>query len=70
MSTTRWGTGYFTSKEAAVQYYAMQNIDGAAVEQKIRNGEIKVGYYPPLKVGQRAVVIDDGKRYAIEEESD
>ena len=69
MSKTRWGTGYFTSKEAAVSYFSMQNIDQQGVEDKLRRGEIRVGY-PPLKAGQRAVVIDDGKRFAIEEESE
>jgi hypothetical protein len=69
MSKTRWGTGCFTSREAAVLYYAAQNIDKEGVAEKIRRGEIKIGF-PPLKEGQRAVVIDDGKRYAIEEESE
>jgi hypothetical protein len=67
MSKTRWGTGYFTSKAAAVAYFAAQNIDREGVEEKLRKGEIKIGF-PPLKDGQRAVVIDEGKRYAIEEE--
>jgi hypothetical protein len=36
MSKTQWGTGYFTSKEAAVLYYSAQNIDREGVERGLR----------------------------------
>ena len=65
--TTQVGTSYFRSKAGAVAYY--RDYEGsnakAAVERKLREGQIHIGP-PPLKPGQRAYLIDGGLRYAVE----
>jgi hypothetical protein len=63
-----WGTSYFVSRGAAERYYKPYGYDNvkSAVAEKIRSGEIHIGR-PPLKAGQKAVLLDGGKRYGITE---
>lgn len=65
------GTSYFTSESAAIRYY--RDYEGGstiaashAVERKLREGSIHIGE-PPVKLGERLTIIDDGARYAITE---
>lgn len=62
---TRFGTSYFVSHAAAVSYYAEQHEPASAVDRKIAAGEIHIGK-PPLAEGQRLLIIDGGRRYAVE----
>jgi hypothetical protein len=62
----RYGTSYFTSTPAAFRYYKRHGgFSKDIVERKFACGEIHIGK-PPLKAGQRLVLIDKGIRYAIE----
>lgn len=65
---TRFGTSYFITKSAAIRYYRPYGYDDpkAAVERKLREGEIHIGR-PPLKAGQRAQIISGEGRYEIVE---
>lgn len=59
------GTSYFTSKPAAVLYYAYENATEADIDRKIAEGLIHIGK-PPLKPGEILSTIDNHARYAIE----
>ena len=61
------GTSYFVSIDRAAMYYRDYHFkDGfATVRRKLNDGEIHIGK-PPLKEGERLIVIDNGTRYAIE----
>jgi hypothetical protein len=63
----RVGTAYFVSTELAAQYYRdYDGLDGyETVRNKLDDGEIHIGK-PPIKSGERIVIIDNGTRYAIE----
>lgn len=63
------GTNHFVSKYHATKYYTEQGIDVEGVEQKIREGEIKLGM-PAIKPGEKIVLIDRNTRYAIEDWKD
>lgn len=77
---TTIGTSYFVNFTKACDYYKSQGCDDlrqppgemtpAALEcevrAKIADGEISLGQ-PALKPGDRLLLIDDGTRYAIEE---
>ena len=65
--TTRIGTSYFVSREAAFAHYALQGEDESFVSDRIADGVIKIGK-PALLTGERLLIIDDGRRYAIEYE--
>ena len=60
-------TSYFISREAAFAYYALQGEDKSVVSDKIADGLVKIGK-PPILLGERLLVIDNGCRYAIEYE--
>jgi len=62
------GTSYFFSRAAAIRYYKDYHYDdtAAAVDRKLREGEIHIGK-PPLKAGERLIMLDGGKRYGIVE---
>jgi len=57
------GTNYFVSKNAAIRYWSHWEDAEDIVEHKLSIGELFIGE-PPLKPGERLVVIDSG-RYAI-----
>lgn len=61
------GTNHFTSKQAAVRYYASQGCWNAkeAVDEKLKEGSIEIGM-PKLKPGEKWRVVDNGTRFAIE----
>jgi len=67
---SRWGTSYFVSRSAAERYY--KDYEGSlaqakiAVAHKIASGDIHIGR-PPLKAGQKAFLLDGGKRYGIKQ---
>jgi hypothetical protein len=63
--TTRIGTSYFVNREAAISYYALQGEDEPAVSDKIASGLITIGK-PAILLGERLLIIDNGRRYAIE----
>ena len=63
----RYGTSYFVSFELAVSYYKAYGFSRQDVGSKRARGEIHIGE-PRLRPGQRLVVIDEGTRYAIEED--
>ena len=65
--TTRIGTSYFVSREAAFAHYALQGEDESFVSDRIADGVIKIGK-PAILTGERLLIIDDGRRYAIEYE--
>lgn len=63
------GTSYFTSESAAIRYYRDYENGSTvaatrAVATKLREGSIHIGE-PPVKLGERLSIIDDGARYAI-----
>jgi hypothetical protein len=69
--TITCGTSYFVSIELAIGYYRLANGDDpdaaiSAVARKLKDGEIHIGEPPLLFYGQRIVLVDDGRRYAIE----
>lgn len=52
---SRWGTEWFISEAAAVQYYRTQDVDKKGVQQKISEGDIIISANPPpCKPGARA----------------
>jgi hypothetical protein len=63
------GTSYFRNKYHALRYYVNQSpaITIVDIERMIADGEIHTGK-PPLKPGQRLMLIDDNTRYAILED--
>ncbi len=66
---TRYGTNCFTTKAAAVRYYRNSGFDCPeyTVEDKLMNGEIRIGKPLTTKTGDELVVIDG--RYHVEEKS-
>ena len=59
------GTSHFRSRSAAVRYYARQGENAAAVDRKLKAGEIHLGK-PPLERGDTLSLIKDEGRYQIE----
>jgi len=59
------GTDYFVDRKSANSYYAEQGYSRSDVTNKITNKEIHIGK-PPLKKGERLLIVDNGRRYAIE----
>jgi hypothetical protein len=64
---TRYGTPYFVSMASARRYYAWQGLTPTDVARKLDAAEIYIGP-PDLAPGLHLVVIDQGTRYAIEED--
>jgi hypothetical protein len=69
---TRIGTCHFKDYQAALRYYLPYNGgDGIEtkkdVDRKLRDKEIKLGR-PEEQPGQRTFLIDEGTRWAIEEQ--
>lgn len=62
--TTKTGTPYFISFNAACNYYKSYGDTPDTVKRKISNGEIHIGK-PPLKPGQSLEIIPDENRYMI-----
>jgi hypothetical protein len=62
----RTGTSYFPGIWAARRYYAMYGLSKQDVAEKLVASEISIGN-PPIKEGQKLVLIDSGMRWAIEE---
>jgi hypothetical protein len=62
------GTAYFPTLAHAARYYHPYGYANVreTVLRKVHEGEIHIGA-PQLKPGQRLILIDDGNRYAIEE---
>ena len=58
------GTCHFVSRAGALRYYASQEHDKASVDQKLKDGSIKIGC-PKLNPGEKLVIIADEQRYAI-----
>ena len=50
--TTRIGTSYFVSREAAFAHYALQGEDESFVSDRIADGVIKIGK-PAILTGER-----------------
>jgi len=75
LNPTIYGTSYFTSRGAAIRYYADYQPGGskatiaAWVDGKIKQGEIHIGKpsYDPKT--QRLTTIDGGRRYGIAEKN-
>lgn len=67
--TTRIGTSNFVSKAAAINYYVDQGYDGDTaiqyVNSALADGSIHTGA-PIIQAGERLVLIDCKRRYAIE----
>jgi hypothetical protein len=61
------GTSYFPSRKAAKQYYVYEQATYPDIDRKIAEGLIHIGL-PPCQRGQRIVLIDNGTRYAVEEQ--
>jgi hypothetical protein len=63
-----YGTAYFPTLAHAARYYHPYGYANVreTVLRKVHEGEIHIGA-PQLKPGQRLILIDDGNRYAIEE---
>jgi hypothetical protein len=64
---TTYGTAYFRSTRAAVEYYAEYGFSAEDVKRKIAAKEIHVWEKPPTKPGERVILIDGGRRYAVVE---
>lgn len=65
----RYGTAHFRTMASAARYYRDYEPDGlAAAQRKLRAGEIHIGK-PQLKPGQQLILIDNGSRYAIEDDT-
>lgn len=66
----RVGTAHFVTKRRAISYYRDYEGDTTAareaVYRKLSAGEIFIGP-PKLKPGEKLVVIDEGRRYAVED---
>jgi hypothetical protein len=61
---TTFGTAHFVSKQAAFRYYARQETDKRAVDQKIEEGDIAIGP-PPVPYGYGLVVDREEGRYKL-----
>ena len=61
----RIGTPYFTCERAAVRYYEAHGFTRDDVRDKFFAREIHYGK-PPLRDGERLVLIDKATRYGIE----
>lgn len=59
------GTPNFTSRAAAVRYYRDYGYEPYEVDLKISEGEIHIGR-PTPGPGESIVLIDGGRRYAVE----
>ena len=59
------GTCYFTSERAAIRFYRSYGLPADYALQKLALGEIFIGE-PPVTGNERAVLVDDGARWAIE----
>lgn len=60
-----WGTSYFRSRRAAEAYYGQTHGDPKeTVTTKLAEREIHIGR-PPLKPGERLVIMDGGTRWGI-----
>jgi hypothetical protein len=66
----RQGTSHFVSLAKAAMYYRdYEGGDGyATARRKLSVGEIHIGPPEQTKQNQRLVIIDNGTRYAIEED--
>ncbi len=64
---TKTATNYFRTKLTAIRYYAVYGLSWMEVQQKINNGDIKIGEPPYDKSFQRIVLVDDGTKWAIED---
>jgi hypothetical protein len=60
----RTGTPYFLSRDAAVAYFARQNVDAADVDQRLADGEIFVGL-PPCAADEIARLDEGEGRYHV-----
>lgn len=58
------GTSYFTSKKAAIRYYAYENATADDIDRKIAEGLIHIGK-PELEPGEYCTTIDNHARYAV-----
>lgn len=71
---TQWGTSHFVDRKSAALYYRDYADDRnmmkayALVQRKLKAGEIHLGK-PQVKAGEKLILIDGGKRYAIESQS-
>lgn len=59
-----YGTPYFVSFEAALDYYSAYGGTPETVRHQIAHAAIYIGK-PPLKPTERLVMLDNGKRYGI-----
>lgn len=68
--TTTWGTCFFISKQAAIEYYTPYEGEYAkkAVEQKLIEQAIFIGQ-PPVLPNQKILVNSEG-RYFIQEKKE
>ena len=62
----RYGTAYFAQFNHAVRYYARQHLDRDAVQRKLDEGEIHIGF-PPHKPTERVYWDKSELRYFIDE---
>jgi hypothetical protein len=62
----RVGTNRFRSIQDAVRYYAAQGETQADVQQKLNDGEIRIGA-PQLKANESVTVDSDGRFFIIEQ---
>lgn len=60
------GTSYFVSKMHALRYYDHEGATLNDIAIKEAEGLIHIGK-PPIRPGDRLVLLDDGARYGIEE---
>ena len=58
------GTNHFISLYHAYKYYRTQQVDSIQVNEKIKNGEIKIGR-PDTRPDERIVLLDENCRYGI-----
>lgn len=66
MKGTIRGTSYFISIEKAIEYYKSQEHNKESVLQKLREGEIHIGY-PPIHQGEKILLNAEEGRYFIQE---
>jgi hypothetical protein len=58
------GTSHFTSREAATSYYRNYGFRSEDVEEKIKQGEIKIGP-PQAKEGETIFINQEEGRYFV-----
>jgi hypothetical protein len=61
------GTSYFVSMAEALRYYRPYGFGMDEVIRKLTDGEIHIGKPPFDPKSQRAVIIDGGCRYGVED---